>query len=160
MKRKKFGRIVLFGLCACALTGCGTSKSSMPQTQIQSGDTGSSAETSGDNSGSDLMESATIIGNVLDFSDNSCSVSQAKQLEGGEGMIIAADGQENQDNTVTVNYNTGCEFLIATITSGAITSVTNGSVSDVKKQSQVFIYGDFVDTYHLNADKIIVAHYE
>ena len=70
--------------------------------------------------------------------------------------------EENKENAVTVNYSADCEFLLAELNTQAedLTNVTRGSVSDIKKQSIVYVYGNFIDAHNLNADKIIIARFE
>ena len=65
-------------------------------------------------------------------------------------------------NAVTVNYSADCEFLLAELNTQAedLTNVTRSSVSDIKKQSIVYVYGNFIDAHNLNADKIIIARFE
>ena len=61
----------------------------------------------------------------------------------------------------TVTYNPDCEFVIATVNAqSGVTNVTTGSISDVKKQSEVYLYGEFADTNHFNATKVVIAHWE
>ena len=51
---------------------------------------------------------------------------------------------EKKENAVSVTYNPDCEFVIATVNAqSGVTNVTTGSISDVKKQSEVYLYGEF-----------------
>lgn len=160
MKRKILRRTILTGLCIFALAGCGQSGSDTPRTPVQSDSAGGSSGAP-DTSGS-IIDSAALTGNVIDFSDSGCSVSQAQKIEGGAALKSEAEGQENKENAVTVNYSADCEFLLAELNTQAedLTNVTRGSVSDIKKQSIVYVYGDFIDAHNLNADKIIIARFE
>ena len=89
------------------------------------------------------------------------SVSQAKEIEGGAGIKSEAAGLENKDNAVSVTYNPDCEFVVATLNKqSGVTNVTTGSISDVKKQSNVYLYGKFADTSHFNATKVVIARWE
>ena len=165
MKRKFFSRTILTGLCIFALAGCGQTGSDMPRTAVPSGNTGGSADAadnSDNNSAGSISDSAALTGNVIDFSDTGCSVSQAKEIEGGAALKSEAEGQENKENAVTVNYSADCEFFLAELNTQAedLTDITRGSVSDVKKQSYVYVYGDFTDTHNVTADKIIIARFE
>ena len=63
----------------------------------------------------EMLDSATLSGSVLDFTDNSCSVSPDELIDNGAGMKSSADGYENEDSAVTVNYNSNCTFVIAHI---------------------------------------------
>ena len=66
-----------------------------------------------------------------------------------------------KENAVSVTYNPDCEFVIATVNAqSGVTNVTTGSISDVKKQSEVYLYGEFADTNHFNATKVVIAHWE
>ena len=71
-------------------------------------------------------------------------------------------GLENKDNAVSVTYNQDCEFVVATLNKqlGSVTNITTGSISDVKKQSNVYLYGEFSDTLHFNATKVVIARWE
>lgn len=116
---------------------------------------------SSENKGNDILESANLRGSVLEFTDNGCLVNQAKDIEGGAGIKIEAPGMENKDNAVSVTYNPDCEFVIATVNAqSGVTNVTTGSISDVKKQSEVYLYGEFADTLHFNATKVVIARWE
>ena len=172
MKRRFFITTILTGLCVIALAGCGNQTAEAPQENAQSANTNNAYDTAGgygtsgisDSSvdAGDMLDMADLSGSVLGFSDNGCTVTPAKSIEGGAGMQISADGYENEDNSVTVNYGPDCQFVTAVLngSSGSITSMTDCSASDVKKQSQIFAYGNYTDTYTFNADKIIIARYE
>ena len=154
MKKTNISKFVAVGLCICALTGCGASPDEKP-------DTSNPIVNSNTNEENDILESANLIGSVLEFTDNGCSVSQAKEIEGGAGIKSEAAGLENKDNAVSVTYNPDCEFVIATVNAqSGVRNVTTGSISDVKKQSNVYLYGKFADTSHFNATKVVVARWE
>ena len=102
-----------------------------------------------------------MTGRVLEFTDNGCLLNQAKEIEGGAGIKSEAPGMENKDNAVSVTYNPDCEFVIATASAqSGVTNVTTGSISDVKKQSEVHLYGEFVGTNQFNATKVVIARWE
>ena len=152
------------GLCICALTGCGASPNEKPDTSnpiVNSNTNEENTNGSSENKGNDILESANLRGSVLEFTDNGCLVNQAKDIEGGAGIKIEAPGMENKDNAVSVTYNPDCEFVIATVNAqSGVTNVTTGSISDVKKQSEVYLYGEFADTLHFNATKVVIARWE
>ena len=106
-----------------------------------------------------LYGSAAMTGSVVDFSDSSCTVSPAVPEDDGKTGVIAAPGYESEDTNVTVTYVEDCVVQIATIhTSTGVAELKQASVSDIKKQSSVIIYGNFEDTYHISATKIIICH--
>ena len=94
--------------CICSLTGCGASPDEKPDTSnpiVNSNTNEENANGSSENKGNDILESANLIGSVLEFTDNGCSVSQAKETDGGDSLQIEASGMENKDNTVSVTYS-------------------------------------------------------
>ena len=102
-----------------------------------------------------------LTGRVLEFTDNGCLLNQAKETDGGASMQMEASGMENKDNAVSVTYNPDCEFVIATVSAqSGVTNVTTGSISDVKKQSEVHLYGEFAGTNQFNATKVVIARWE
>lgn len=106
-----------------------------------------------------LYGAAAMTGSVVDFSDSSCTVSPAVTEDDGKTGVIAAPGYESEDTNVTVTYDEDCAVQIATIhTSTGVAELKQASVSDIKKQSSVIIYGNFEDTYHISATKIIICH--
>lgn len=164
MKKTNISKFVAVGLCICALTGCGANPNEKPDTPnpiVNSNTNEENTNGSSENKGDDILESANLIGDVLEFTDNGCSISQAKDIEGGAGVKIEAPGMENKYNAVSVTYNPDCEFVIATVNAqSGVRNVTTGSISDVKKQSNVYLYGEFADTNHFNATKVVIARWE
>ena len=157
MKKTNISKFIAVGLCICTLTGCGASPDEKPDTPNPI----VNSNTNEENKGNDILESANLRGSVLEFTDNGCLVNQAKDIEGGAGIKIEAPGMENKDNAVSVTYNPDCEFVIATVNAqSGVTNVTTGSISDVKKQSEVYLYGEFADTLHFNATKVVIARWE
>jgi hypothetical protein len=156
MKKTNISKFIAVGLCICALTGCGASPNEKPDTSNPIVNSNTNEENTNGSS-----ESANLRGSVLEFTDNGCLVNQAKDIEGGAGIKIEAPGMENKDNAVSVTYNPDCEFVIATVNAqSGVTNVTTGSISDVKKQSEVYLYGEFADTLHFNATKVVIARWE
>ncbi len=164
MTKTDLRKLAAAGLCICILTGCGSNSDVKPETSKPAVSSGANAENTKDSSETgtnDLLDFAQMLGTVLEFTDSGCSVSQAKEYDGGAGLIEDAAGAENKDNGVSVTYNSGCEFVIATVNAQyGVTNVTTGSISDVKKQSKVYLYGEFADTLHFNASKVVIAHWE
>ena len=133
MKKTNISKFIAVGLCICALTGCGASPNEKPDTSnpiVNSNTNEENTNGSSENKGNDILESANLRGSVLEFA-------------------------------VSVTYNPDCEFVIATVNAqSGVTNVTTGSISDVKKQSEVYLYGEFADTLHFNATKVVIARWE
>ena len=163
MKKTNISKFIAVGLCICALTGCGASPNEKPDTSnpiVNSNTNEENTNGSSENKG-DVLESANLTGRVLEFTDNGCLLNQAKETDGGASMQMEASGMENKDNAVSVTYNPDCEFVIATVSAqSGVTNVTTGSISDVKKQSEVHLYGEFAGTNQFNATKVVIARWE
>ena len=107
-----------------------------------------------------LYASAAMKGSVVDFSDNSCTVSAAVSEDDGKTGVIAAPGCESEETNVVITYQEDCVVQIATIdTSTGMAELEQASVSDIKKQASVLIYGSFEDAHHVSATKIIIYHF-
>ncbi len=190
MKKQKMWQGLAIGLCMLALTGCGTGTieetrgEDMGVTKYQgsqenkddslpdgNGTSGVDASQENQNNATDndtdekvdagsLYTSAAMKGSVVEFSDDSCSVSAAMTEDDGKTGVIAAPGYESEDENVMVTYQEGCVVQIATInTSTGIAALEQASVSDIKKQASVIIYGSFKDMHHVSANKIIICHW-
>lgn len=70
------------------------------------------------------------------------------------GCGASPDEKPDTSNPI-VNSNTTLNKQL-----GSVTNITTGSISDVKKQSDVYLYGEFADTLHFNATKVVVARWE
>lgn len=106
-----------------------------------------------------LYTSATMRGSVVEFSEDGCTVSMATTEDDGKTSAIAAPGHENKDENIVVTYQEGCVVQIATIhTSTGVAELEQASVSDIKKQASVIVYGSFEDEHHVSATKIIICH--
>lgn len=95
MKKTNISKFVAVGLCICALTGCGASPDEKPDMSnpiVNSNTNEENANDSSENKENDILESANLIGSVLEFTDNGCSVSQAKEIEGGSRDKIRSTG--------------------------------------------------------------------
>lgn len=168
MKNLKIAKGILIGLCILTLTGCGggntmdngmgTQENSWnsPTTIINnhSGDTGS-------NDANELINLSTMEGSVIDFSKSGCSVNQTTFEEDGKVAVGAAPGNEHAGTTVNIQYDPNCVFQIAVI--NRITekaAISEASIYDIKKQSNLIIYGDFQDKHNLTATRVIITRYE
>ena len=106
-----------------------------------------------------LYTSAVMRGSVVEFTDGGCTVSVAITEDDGKTGVVAAPGHESEDTNVVVTYQEGCVVQIATIyTSTGIAELEQASISDIKKQTSVIVYGSFEDTHHVSANKIIICH--
>lgn len=167
MKNRNLMKSLLIGLCIFTLAGCQTNgnlnhdnpnNSNTPVTENQGNSSGKNTER---DEADGLIDSAALMGSVIDFSDNGCSVSQVTSDDGGKSAKVAAPGSENADTTVHIKYESDCIFQLATISiATGKAMITNASIDDIKKQTSLIIYGDFSDTHNISATKVLIARYQ
>ncbi|NTL99141.1 chitinase [Enterococcus faecium] len=173
MKKTNISNLVVVGLCIVALTGCGSNpevKPNVPNSEVKPHTSKSTVNSvtneknindSSENAKNDFLNSADLQGDVLEFTDSGCSIKQAKVTDGGAGLQIEANGMENKDNAVSVTYTPTCEFVVATINAqSGVKNISTSSISDVKKNSSVYLFGEFADKLHFNAIKVVIARWE
>ena len=175
MKFIKFMRGILIGMCVPALYGCGVSEGGGSQNtdynaandntvnDSKENDTPNAADhagTSDNTDGENLIRSSALQGSVVEFSDSGCIVAPVTN-EDENTAAVAAPGNENEETNVNISYKTDCIFQKAdiNITTGKA-GINDASISDIKKQTSLLIYGDFEDTHHLTAEKIVIVRYE
>lgn len=169
MKFTKFMKGILIGMCVLALSGCGVSEDGGSKNTDNNTTNDSTVNNSKDNGtlnvpdntdGDNLIRSSALQGSVVEFSDSGCTVSPVTN-EDEHTAVVAAPGNENDETNVNISYKTDCIFQKANIniTTGKA-SISDASVSDIKKQTSLLIYGDFEDTQNLTAIKIIIVRYE
>ncbi len=118
------------------------------------------AGTSDNIDGENLIRSSDLQGSVVEFSDSGCIVALVTK-EDENTAAVSAPGNENEETNVNISYKTDCIFQKAdiNITTGK-TGINDASISDIKKQTSLLIYGDFEDTHHLTAEKIVIVRYK
>lgn len=176
MKNKKITKVLLITLCGMALVGCEVRNNSSNNTPENNGTLPSSQDNTNSSgnyennssgspdtftNGSDLLDSATIDGHVVDFSGKGFTLSPAITENDGLVGVEAAEGYEDPETNVNVTYKEGCIFQIAKINiSTGNLQIREASISDIKKQTSLSIFGDFQDEHNLTADKVIIIRYE
>lgn len=165
MRNFKIVKSLLIGLCVLSLVGCGMEDGSVKDIEnnpiAENENTSSSNEQVNDNDANVLLESSTALGSVVDFTDTGCIVTLVEEMDDGKTAVVAAPGSDSSDTNITVNYDSGCIFQIAIINPlTGEADISDATVSDIKKQTSLIIYGDYQDTDTLNATKVIIARYE
>lgn len=123
----------------------------------------SNTKTSSSVDGDQLIEDSSLDGHIFNFTADGCSVVPTITEQTADGGLVAmtpAPGYENTVSHVTVNYNDDCVFQIAVFNTETGTAVlSDASKADLKEQSSVLVYGDYQDTYHLNASRVVICTY-
>lgn len=173
MKKVKIFIGVVSALCVLSLAGCSTygnnithntsdvpNTSSEKQSVIENNDNLTDTSTE-NNDANSLIKFSAIQGSVIQFSDENCTITPVENSADGNEAVIAAPGNENSDNNVTIHYQNDCVFQIAKISiSSGTATFSEADISDIKKQTSLIIYGDWSDTHNLNATKVFIARYE
>lgn len=115
-------------------------------------------------SDSGFYAGADLQGSVVEFSDSGFKMSVAKNIkvDGGELMVQAAPGAENEEDLVTITYASDVTFEIITMDSTSLTEISreDTDMQSVKKQSDVLVFGSCQDTYNWIADKVIIMRWK
>lgn len=113
-----------------------------------------------DQNDASLISNATVLGSVVAFSDDYCTIAPVETSGDSNEAVIAAAGSEDADKNVTIHYQNGCTFQIAEIYVATGTKIfSDAEVSDIKKQTSLIIYGEWTDTHNINATKVYIARY-
>ena len=178
MRNKKFLLGMAVVLCVSALAGCGegnrendyTSLKKVPITEDvdnsnNTGDNDASIpeDASDGNDANSLIFNSDVQGHVVEFSDTGCTVSptEEEQVDGGKLVVGAQPGYEEEEKNVNVHYATDCQFQIAKIDIATNKAdISDAGISDIKKQTNLLIYGEWSDTHNIEATKVIIYSYE
>ena len=122
---------------------------------------GNPADSSGNPVDADLLlERADLVGSVAEFSGDGCSLIpvHSEEAEDGGGLAwSAAEGYEEDTEKIKVSYGLDCTFQIAEVdilTAGA--SYRAASVEDVKKQTELVLYGTYEKDGSLTAERVYI----
>lgn len=173
MTKRKLSKLLMAGMCISVLaTGCGVIDTLNSNGTDPTANTGTPDSSGNEKNGvgenipsSDsfnaLLTDADIAGTVLEFDDGGCKISQIKTDNGGEIAYEADPNHITEDLTVSIQYDENCEVQIAAVnkTTGEA-DITVGNISDIKKESQLYMFGEFADTHYFNATKIMIVHFE
>lgn len=180
MKFTKFVKGLLVVICVLSMTGCAASENddskntnnntanisdsqkpdstgSNPKNNDEKNET-EGADTLDDTDGDNLIRSSNLQGSVTEFSDNGCKINPIINNEDKNEAVMVVD---NTENNIAISYESDCVFQEAIINQRTGKArISDASVSDVKEQTSLLIYGNFEDTYHLTAEKIIIVDFE
>lgn len=104
----------------------------------------------------ELLDSALAHGSVVDFSEAGCKITPIE--DDGESMVVAASPEfADSAENIEINYETDCEYQIALsdVATGE-TTFSAASISDIKKQTNILVYGEKQDSGAIMASKIII----
>ena len=139
MKKRIIVIILAATLGAAVITGCGDNTAS---------DTGKSVV--------DMLSEANMVATVVDFSESGCTVIKGTESE-DEQKLASAGGDVDDKSKFNVVYSNSVSFQLATATVGASdANLEDTGKSELKKQSNVYLYGTYQDDGTFLADKVII----
>lgn len=153
--------IFLTVLLAALCTGCGKppEQSFVQPTQAQTEPipTAPPTEAAAENpaSGNELFALAKLNGTVSDFTQTGCTV--APTHEDGDVAAGPAPGYEDSWEQISVVYDSGCRFQYAYSNpqTGEV-CYEDASVSDVKKQATIIVWGEYDSGNVVHADRVFL----
>lgn len=177
MKRRMMTILLAAALGVAGITGCGNTtaldtgknaenqpNNSQPgktnggtgETAGETDKTNKGADTGEDGSVMDMLSEADAVATVVDFSESGCTVIKGTQSE-DEQKIAAAGETPDDGSKLSVIYSDSVSFQLATAAAGD----TDGNLQDtekseVKKQSNVYLYGTYQDDGTFLADKVVI----
>lgn len=164
-------RILILMMIVClgsTIYGCGyngAEGSSGVESDYSGRDNSTSTDTSensaGDDSqseGVDAINNADLFGSVIDFSETGCTLGKGDISE--EQQTVTAEGASaDNEEQISVIYGDDITFQIAVSSMTDIT-LEPGSKEDVKKSSNVYIYGKKQEDGTFLASRVLIEHFQ
>ena len=164
MKHLKFTKAILILACAASLGGCGNIRKETgadAPSYSQNPDDGQSTNTSTE--AQTLLDSAVLVGSVTDFQEGSFQAMANQTKDNGQTAVGAAPGMESESGmeSTTVSYEEDCVFQIANIdTSTQAVDLEDAASSDVKKSTEVAVYGETQENGEIHATKVLITRFQ
>lgn len=108
----------------------------------------------------ELYDNANLNAKVSEFTEFGFLAEQSHTE--GDTTWMAAEGEESHSDSVEVQYLENTEFQKAVISTATeeISNLEKCTDDEIKKQSNVLIYGTYDDKGVLKADKVILLIYQ
>ena len=107
---------------------------------------------------SEVLANADLRGAVLEFSDTGCNISIGTQTDDAE-MVPAPGAVVEEMNQVKIVYGENTYFQISHSTMTGIT-LEDCRKEEVKKQSMLYLYGDYQEDGTFLAKRVIIDRFE
>lgn len=157
--------IVCLGSTFCGCGYNGAEGSSGAQIDNSGSDNSTSTDTSGNSAGEDnqsegvqAIDNADLFGSVIDFSETGCTLGKGDISE--EQQRISAEGAAaNSEDQISVIYGDDTTFQVAVTTMTDIT-LEAGSKEDVKKSSNIYVYGTKQEDGTFLATRVLIERFQ
>lgn len=111
-----------------------------------------------------FYDGADLEGSVVKFTEESCFISPSKVEKTGEGETLeaAAPGSEDLSQLVEIRYSENCQFQIITLDMAKQTEVSreNTDKEEIKKGTDILVFGSCQDTVHWTAEKVAIMRWQ
>lgn len=161
MKREKMLKSLLSVLCVLSLTACGKG-ADLPgkSAPAEAAPPNSSSAGAAPAANASQTPEPQIQGSVVSFSDGFCVITPMQTGEDGRLAYEAAPGHEDSETNITIHYQEGCTVQIAEIdVASGKRDLLDAEIADIKKQTSLIVYGEWVDEHNLNATALYIARY-
>ena len=98
------------------------------------------------------IEEAIVSGSVSMLVENGCTLQRGID---GEDVYSMPVGGENQSDFININFQEDIQVIIENY-DGKEKEFAIGKKEDIKKNTFVYIFGEFVEDNSINADKIVI----
>lgn len=157
--------IVCLGSTFCGCGYNGIEGSSGAQIDNSGSDNSTSTDTSGNSAGEDnqsegvhAIDNADLFGSVIDFSETGCTLGKGNMTE--DTATALAEGTSADDvDQISIVYGEDTEFQIAVTTMTDIT-LEAGSKEDVKKSSNIYVYGTKQEDGTFLATRVLIERFQ
>ena len=183
MKRKMLKAAEVFCLCmvlCISMVGCSGKEND--QSIEMSGANDNSAEENYEDTGNNNTESssempddsreegvfydgADLSGRVIDFSDTGCTITPRTVIINEDGSMeggIAAPGYESEETNIHITYAEDIVFQVIYFSMGSQAEISreDADKSNIKKETDVNIFGTCQDEKHWTADKVVITRWQ
>lgn len=112
-----------------------------------------------------FYDGADLSGRVVDFSDTGCTITPRKMIINEDGSMeggIAAPGYESEETNIHITYAEDVVFQVIYFSMGAQAEISreDADKSNIKKETDVNIFGTCQDEKHWTADKVVITRWQ
>ncbi len=112
-----------------------------------------------------FYDGADLSGRVVDFSDTGCTITPRKMIINEDGSMeggIAAPGYESEETNIHITYAEDVVFQVIYFSMGAQAEISreDSDKSNIKKETDVNIFGTCQDEKHWTADKVVITRWQ
>lgn len=167
--------IAVTGMTVFLFLASGCQTVSNQQADVNGADTAANtdgADTAANTDGADAAQDsenlnydgADLEGDVAGFTDEGFSLAPAENKREGEGMVMEQPviASVDESDLVEVSYGESCEFEVICLDLASQKEVSRepAGKEEIKKETQVLVFGTCEDTRHWTARKVAIMRWQ